>query len=61
MEVPDYKAMYFSLFNALADAINILKAAQTKSEDAYLEAEQTESVLSLWRGGAPASSGNENK
>lgn len=59
--MPDYKAMYFSLFNALTDAIDLLKAAQIKNEDAYLEAEQTESVLSYWRGGAPASSGNENK
>ncbi|MEA4969564.1 MAG: hypothetical protein VB051_03430 [Candidatus Pelethousia sp.] len=61
MEMPDYKAMYVSLFNALTDAVNILKSAQIKSEDAYLEAEQTEPVLSLWRGGAPDSSGNKHK
>ena len=35
--MPDYKAMYLSLFNAVTDVIEILKAAQQESEDTYNE------------------------
>lgn len=34
--MPDYKSMYFSLFNSVTDAIEILKAAQQKGEDTYI-------------------------
>jgi len=35
--MPDYKAMYFRLFNRVSDAINILQAAQQEGEGAYIE------------------------
>ncbi|MCL2562900.1 MAG: hypothetical protein FWE08_02560 [Oscillospiraceae bacterium] len=31
----DYKKMYFTLFNAMTDAINILQEAQLKTEEMY--------------------------
>jgi len=36
---PDYKSMYFSLFNSVTDAIDLLKAAQIKAEQMYIESE----------------------
>lgn len=35
--MPDYKKLYFSLFNDVTDAIEILKKIQTTSEERYLE------------------------
>ena len=52
--MPDYKTMYFRLFNAVTDAVEelqklnfgaaaeILKAAQQAGEDSYVEAAGTE-------------------
>ena len=37
--MPDYKAMYYSLFNAMTDAIEILKAGQQKGERLFVEDE----------------------
>ena len=33
--MPNYKKMYFTLFNAVEDAINILISAQQKCEEIY--------------------------
>jgi len=38
--MPDYKTMYFELFNKLTDAIAILQEAQRKAEDAYIKSEE---------------------
>lgn len=50
--MPDYKTMYFRLFNAVTDAVEelqklnfgaaaeILRAAQQAGEDSYVEAEE---------------------
>ena len=35
--MPDYKAMYFRLFNRVSDAIAILQAAQQEGEDTFAE------------------------
>ncbi len=35
--MPNYKKLYFKLFNAVTDAIEDLKQAQIDAEDAYLE------------------------
>ena len=34
--MPDYKSMYLSLFHSITDAIEILKIAQQKAEEAYI-------------------------
>ena len=34
--MPDYKAMYLSLFNSVTDAIEILSEAQKKAEEIYI-------------------------
>ena len=34
--MPDYKAMYFKLFNKVTDAIDILQKAQIEGEDDYI-------------------------
>lgn len=34
--MPDYKSMYFSLFNSVTDAIGILQSALQKEEDSYI-------------------------
>ena len=39
--MPDYKKMYFSLFNAVTTAIDQLQSAQRKGEDTYIESEDT--------------------
>jgi len=41
--MPNYKAMYFQLAAKVADAVEILTAAQQQGEDAYVENNQTES------------------
>ena len=35
--MPDYKSMYFRLFNQVSDAIELLKAAHLEGEDAFVE------------------------
>ena len=35
--MPNYKKLYFQLFNAVTDAIEGLKQAQIDAEDAYIE------------------------
>lgn len=42
----DYKAMYLSLFNSVTDAIEILKTAQIKCEEIYLQSEHDTPFLS---------------
>lgn len=42
----DYKTMYLSLFNSVTDAIEILKSAQTKCEEIYLQSENDTPFLS---------------
>jgi hypothetical protein len=37
--MPDYKKIYFELFNAVTTAINQLQNAQRKGEIAYIESE----------------------
>jgi hypothetical protein len=39
--MPDYKAMYTTLFNAQTDAINLLHSAQQDTEKMYIEADDT--------------------
>lgn len=41
----DYKSMYFSLFNSITDAIEILKKAQKKGEQAYMDGENEQPVV----------------
>ncbi len=35
--MPDYKAMYFELFNSVSEAIEILCEAQKNAEEKYIE------------------------
>jgi len=35
--MPDYKSMYFRLFNRVADAVAILQAAHQEGEDTFVE------------------------
>ena len=35
--MPDYKTMYYSLFNSITDVIEILKQAQIQSEQFFIE------------------------
>ena len=34
--MPDYKAMYFTLFNSVTDAIETLTEAQKRTEEMYM-------------------------
>lgn len=36
----DYKTMYYKLFNAMTDAIQILQQAQQASEELYISIEE---------------------
>ena len=38
--MPDYKSMYFKLFNKITDTIESLKEAQQEAEEQYLAAEE---------------------
>ncbi len=38
--MPDYKALYHTLFHATEDAINLLIAAQRECEERYLASEE---------------------
>ncbi len=49
IQVVDYKEMYFKLFRATADAIEVLEAAQQECEELYISAE--EPTLTLFPGG----------
>ena len=40
--MPDYKQMYFTLFHACEEAVNILIAAQQACEDIYVKAPEPE-------------------
>lgn len=44
--MPDYKSMYFRLFNRVSDAILILQAAQQEAENTFIES-QNEAPLQL--------------
>jgi len=37
--MPNYKQMYFTLFNAVVNAIDQLENAQQESEDIYIESD----------------------
>ena len=37
--MPDYQKMYFQLFNAMTDAVQLLEKAQLAGEEAYLQDE----------------------
>ena len=38
--MPDYKAMYLSLFNSVTDAIEILCEVQKKAEELYISSSE---------------------
>ena len=40
--MPDYKTMYFKLFNAVTDAVNILCKAQQDAEEIYTNSYEDE-------------------
>ena len=40
--MPDYKAMYFRLFNRISVAICVLQEAQREGEESYIESEDME-------------------
>jgi len=37
--MPDYKTMYYELFNKITEAINLLQEAQRAGEESYIKAE----------------------
>lgn len=39
--MPDYRAMYHKLFNAITDAINLLQQVQQDTEEIYISTEKT--------------------
>lgn len=43
--MPDYKYMYFKLFHATEDAINLLISAQQEAEEMYLSEPEPEIKL----------------
>ncbi len=43
--MPDYKTMYFELFNKVSDAVNILQIAQQEGENSFIEGEDAKIVL----------------
>lgn len=43
--MPDYKYMYFKLFHATEDAINLLISAQQEAEEMYLSEPEPEMKL----------------
>ena len=42
--MPDYKTMYFKLFAAVSDAIEILHNAQIETEELYISSPETKLV-----------------
>ncbi len=46
--MPNYKKMYFKLFNDVTDAIELLKKAQIDAEEEYINSsEEEENILKL--------------
>jgi hypothetical protein len=43
--MPDYRSMYYKLFNRVTDAINILQEAQRDSEDIFIESRDATLIL----------------
>ena len=48
--MPNYKEMYYELFNSITSSINTLQEAQRKTEDMYVDAPEPEVVV-LYEGG----------
>ncbi|WRS28038.1 hypothetical protein U6B65_02630 [Oscillospiraceae bacterium MB08-C2-2] len=44
--MPDYKTMYFRLFNRVTDAIHILQDGQREGEQAFIESGEEAILLS---------------
>ena len=42
--MPDYKKMYYKLFNAMTDAIEIMKQAQIEAEEIYINSSEQDVV-----------------
>ena len=40
--MPNYKDMYYKMFNAMTDAIEILKKAQLEAEEEYINSSERE-------------------
>ena len=40
--MPDYKAMYFELFNSITEAVEILCDAQRKAEEIYINSAEND-------------------
>ena len=38
--MPDYKTMYYKLFNAVTDAVEILQQAQIEAEERYIKSSE---------------------
>lgn len=38
--MPDYKTMYYKLFNAVTDAVEILQQAQLEAEEIYINSSE---------------------
>ena len=38
--MPDYKTMYYKLFNSVTDAVEILKQAQLDVEEIYIDSSE---------------------
>ena len=47
MLMTDYKSLYFSLYNAVSDALEILEDAQIAGENAYSESSDDRPLLTL--------------
>ena len=43
--MPDYKKMYFTLFKASEEAVNLLIAAQRECEELYIASEEPNIVV----------------
>lgn len=42
--MPDYRAMYYKLFNAITDTIQVLQQAQQTAEEIYISFEEKEYI-----------------
>lgn len=45
--MPDYKSMYFRLFNRVSAAIELLQMAQQEGENKYMEGDEPPIVLAV--------------
>ena len=43
--MPDYKKMYFELFNSVTNAIELLQKTQQAGEQRYIEGDKTALIL----------------